>query len=486
MPSQTDSTEERAKKLLGSAHFFGQLTKVISNDAAALAADLNNYFQAASSQADFEQCCRRLLPQNNLLQLHQVSRIGEKISIERLFFRFAVIDPGFIATELQDVLARLPFAKQQDDSFNIFYQDEWLLAVANGEIHGLRQSHQETPRRSNNQYLQHYQKLETEMTQEAQQVKLLLARLQQLVSAELLTLKNSGMHLLDPEQKINFQQLDSTIKKILKIDHSHQKNYAELTETRNLLNSLGMSTLNNNHANVSKNARNELKALQLVVRRLEGDDKIPQPFLMPKRLHSAELGSRQRVLELLQHFENLDPGLFVRRYRNRFYRFAPQIILLPVHGSQGTCWQAFNRKSRTNSPAILILPMYCENLSDVVLRTLAELRWQTAKLIAGHYWLSEGLTGSYTSWLHRNRSKNNEEHHFILDYQNWLLFESAGNHRLANDVRTIFWQWLPFSDEHCSWLAEKDSVYGGLQQRYNSHKPGSHQLSPVEELHHHN
>lgn len=178
-----------------------------------------------------------------------------------------------------------------------------------------------------------------------------------------------------------------------------------------------------------------------------------------------DMGIRENVLNLLADVEYLDPGLFLRTFKQQTNRIVPNVVLIPCYGDAGICWEPFERFNRATSRGRLAIPMYPKDLRLAVISACADLRWQVAKEKAQHYWMEEGLTGWYYQWFSDAKIKGDVRDKFIEDYLLWIGKESEGTQKLERAVRDIFWRYMPFPQERRDQLKNRGFVYAELAKK---------------------
>lgn len=147
----------------------------------------------------------------------------------------------------------------------------------------------------------------------------------------------------------------------------------------------------------------------------------------------------------------------------------PDIILMPIYGSNAIMWQEISGRVR-NTPGRFIIPMFTDGSIDEMLQKLiGEFRWELCKTMQGVAWNDisiKSLTSEYMDYLqfykknkelseeskeklglqikkHRNISRQI----FASDYMTWLNYESNGILRLNKLARDILYKHCPFPKE---------------------------------------
>jgi len=191
------------------------------------------------------------------------------------------------------------------------------------------------------------------------------------------------------------------------------------------------------------------------------------PFLirpyMPKT--DRDVCTKEHLEETLKEIEALDPGVFIRSYKQEEHRIVPYFIIVPSYGDTGICWEPFDKMNRATGKGRLAIPLFPRDLKVAVLAALGDMRWQIAKEKALHYWMEEGLTGYYYEYAQNNKLKGDLKEWFIQDYILWIKFESQGVQKLPKDVRAIFWRYIPFPQEIKDNLKNRGYYYADLYKK---------------------
>ncbi|MGN0338484.1 MAG: cyclic nucleotide-binding domain-containing protein [Lachnospiraceae bacterium] len=147
----------------------------------------------------------------------------------------------------------------------------------------------------------------------------------------------------------------------------------------------------------------------------------------------------------------------------------PDIILLPCVGSRSVMWQETSGV-RTDTPARFVFPIFMNtDLDEQMLLAMGRYRWEICRHVQGSYWNDyrvKSLTAEYYDYLQFYRknkdlsadakeklksallhARNNFREVFVLDYVNWIKYESQGSFRLNKVTRDILTRYCPFSRE---------------------------------------
>ena len=147
----------------------------------------------------------------------------------------------------------------------------------------------------------------------------------------------------------------------------------------------------------------------------------------------------------------------------------PDVILFPNIGSRGIMWQEIEGKKRSTPARFMLSLFQAEDLTKILYRLVAEFRWEMCKRIQGARWndaTERSLTSDYSDYIASyrknsdlssdvkekiksdlNKCKNRTKEMFILDYYNWLQYESGGSPRLNKVARMILFSYCTFSKE---------------------------------------
>jgi CRP-like cAMP-binding protein len=149
-------------------------------------------------------------------------------------------------------------------------------------------------------------------------------------------------------------------------------------------------------------------------------------------------------------------------------RVYPDIIMMPTVGTNGIMWQEITGKKRDSS-ARFLLPIFCEtNLPAILVRVFGRFRWEMCRSIEGTAWNDikhKSLTSEYSDYLQfyrKNRELSEEKKEklklqiqrgrnsreiFVIDYEQWIIYEATGAIKLNKPVRELLATYCPFSKE---------------------------------------
>ncbi len=146
----------------------------------------------------------------------------------------------------------------------------------------------------------------------------------------------------------------------------------------------------------------------------------------------------------------------------------PDIIMMPTVGVNGIMWQEITGKRRDSSGRFL-LPLFCEtNLTAIMTKMFGRFRWEMCRSIEGLSWNDikhKSLTSEYSDYLQfyrKNRELSEEKKEklklqiqrgrnsreiFVIDYEQWISYESTGAIKLNKPVREMLATYCPFGKE---------------------------------------
>ena len=399
---------------------------------------------------------------------------------KQLFFRFGMVLPTMLSDEQRQIFARIIYKKERVDS--VYYLDEWLRNVALGHISCSStdevQTHRNDERTRLLGLLQKAQgKRETAeavLKAKAGERKTLEQQLKDRVDIVCEHANYEGfLHIPAPyteAQRKTMSEIMELLRKLQATDKELVRSAENFSEADNdvekineKISSLGAE---NNKANL-ENLMQEFGTVRQMHKMCVGRQGNHFPVLYKDYFHLRfeEIGTRERVIEALRWLESIDAEVFYRPYKNTMNRIEPYVILLPNYGEFGFCWEPFDKYNRHTSRARIALPMYTRNLKLAVVYAAADMRWQSAKERASHYWMEEGLTGNYYQWFTSRKMKGDVKLYFIQDYINWVMKESDGMQKLDKELRGIFWRYIPFTQRIKESLRDRSLTYKELYQR---------------------
>ncbi|THB62874.1 MAG: hypothetical protein D6B26_06625 [Spirochaetaceae bacterium] len=399
------------------------------------------------------------------------------ITEKRLALRFGLVVPTMIDQEQRKSLASIPLQYSTNDP--IFYVDEWVRYVGNGQVRasatdetkgpkGGQARLNETVEKRKGQYeaqcnliRQKNQELNTQIRICGQHINSLTQRG---------TRPDLGPSLEEPltsEQKEAASEIFSDIRTITRINRELERAFRELERYKDDLDdkSSQMEMQGDEPSDMDSSlAVKEMATVRQMAKLCVGRQGNHFPLLYKPYFRGTirDICTRENTINYLADFEYLDPGIFLRTFKGQVNRIVPNVILLPCYGEYGVCWEPFDRYNRSTSRGRLAIPMYPKDPKIAIAAALGDLRWQIAKEKAAHYWMEEGLTGWYYQWFSDAKMKGDVRLQFIQDYILWITKECEGTQKLEREVRDILWRYTPFPQEIKDRLKNRGFVYADL------------------------
>ena len=400
---------------------------------------------------------------------------------KRLAVRYGVLLPSLLTSEQRTNLASIIFENTTGET--IHYTDEWLTKVGSGEVAPLATDEEVRVVKKgavDNSVI--LQKLEKIQGQVQAQTNLINVKFREITDIEE-GMARAAVQVRTHEKHPIFTNLPATfngtqrgqltliqdsLKRLSALDkeidlyfRDLEKMTAELKTTEQRVSESGGASVD------AKVVVRELASIRQMAKMSVGRQGNHFPVLMkqylPPRLE--DLATRENVLTYMAEVERLDPGLFLRNFKNTTNRIVPHVILLPSFGETGLCWEPFEKYNRSTSRGRIAIPMYSKSVKNAVLTALGDLRWQVVKEKAGYRWMEEGLTGWYYQWFTERGYRGDVKESFVQDYILWITKESEGTQKLDKDVRGIFWRNTPFPPDVREALRNRGFVYNELYKK---------------------
>ncbi len=423
----------------------------------------------------------RFVPAYWELATHIASRITSSPQISKtLMLRFGLLLPTLLSAEQRDIFSRIIF--ENDTGEPVHYVDDWLKEVAHGRVSMSAQDEtkkagKNSPRQVNavadkargrfEAQLSVVRNLVRDMEQNESTLQDHVAQLA--VHEELTQIAPGLKSPYNDTQKSRFSEISTILRKLSNISRDLSRNYRELDDLRTQLDELRQKESEMDTADPvdDKVIGEEMNTVRQMIKLCVGRQGNHFPMLMKQYLRASlqEIGTRENVINILADVEYLDPGVFLRTFKQQTNRIVPNIVLVPCYGDLGICWEPFERFNRATSRGRLAIPMYPKDLRTAVISALGDLRWQVAKEKAQHYWMEEGLTGWYYQWFTDKKMKGDVRESFIQDYVLWITRESEGTQKMERDARDVFWRYIPFPQEIKDKLKNRGFVYNELYKK---------------------
>ncbi|HUX37859.1 MAG TPA: hypothetical protein VMV44_08145 [Rectinemataceae bacterium] len=398
---------------------------------------------------------------------------------KKLLVRFGTLLPTALTPEQKEMIGKIVFEKEYDEP--IYYVDEWIKAVATGQIKASSTDEVKTSRGDDkskiNASLQKAQgkrdAIEGILKTKAEERKNLESALVSRI--DLIRTHNSQpglLHVPAPyteEQKKTASEVMDILRKMMAADKALAQSIGEFQDASEELEAVmdKAKDLGGDSKADLQTVAQEFETVKQMLKMSIGRQGNHFPMLMKEYFHGSirDVATRENVIKILGWIESVDVQAFMRPYKNALNRIVPFIILVPCYGDTGVCWEPFDRFNRASSRGRVAIPLYPKNLNEAVLYAVADLRWQVAKEKASYYWMEEGLTGNYYQWFTAKKIKGDVKEFFIQDYMIWVTKESEGIQKLDKEVRAFFWRLMPFSPAIKEKLKTRSYVYQELYQK---------------------
>jgi len=398
---------------------------------------------------------------------------------KKFLLRFGLFHPGLLKPESREFFAKVIIENELDQP--VYYMDEWLKAVGTSVIRPSTTDEAKVAQSNISAKLQ--QMLEKTKGKLDGAKSMLRSKEHERLSVEA-SLRDRMNYVFEHSpvgdfdgisasytdgQKRTLNEIQDSIKQLLKIDREHVVLMRDLFQAENDLSALQNKADEEGSAVVvDMGALDvEFSTIRQMAKMSVGRQGNHFPFLAREYFHCGpnDVGIRENILIMLKRIESIDPEAFCRYHKNQLNRIPPLVLLLPTYGEFGFCWEPFDRYNRATSPGRIVIPMYPRNLYITVLTAVADLRWQVAKEKASYYWMEEGLTGHYYQWYLSEKLKGDIKEYFIQDYILWMTKEAEGIQKLSKEVRGSFWRFMPFAQDVKDRLKTRSYVYQELCQR---------------------
>jgi hypothetical protein len=409
------------------------------------------------------------------------ARAGHGLLIpKRFLLRYGIVSPTFLTPEHQDMVSRI--MEKNTTGEPVHYLDEWLEKIASGEIRPstvdeVKSSQKDAGRKISDEVEKKKGQRDTELT-------VLRGKIGQLDEREV-ELRSQVDVLLRHEirddlgglkgpfsgaQKAAASSIMDILRQLSSLDGQIASSYVELAGYEKDLESLTRKAAEGSASDTVVDARTvgqEFQSIRQMAKMSVGRKGNHFPIFTAQfvRPQLNEIGTRENVINTMAQIETLDPGLFLRTYKQTTTRIVPYTILLPCYGDTGLCWEPFEKFNRATSRGRIAIPMFPKNLHLAVLTALADLRWQVAKEKASYYWMEEGLTGKYYQWFSERKLKGDVREYFIRDYMIWISKESQGMQKLDKEIRGLFWRMMPFPQAVKDNLKNRGFIYNELYKK---------------------
>ncbi|MCX7023397.1 MAG: hypothetical protein NT080_02115 [Spirochaetes bacterium] len=413
------------------------------------------------------------------------SKVAQKLispqmsQAKQLMLRFGVLHPNLFTSEIRDILHRVVFKKTTDEPF--FYLDEWLREVALGRIGPSTSDDVKYEKRDDRSRFsailaksqgkrENAEGVMRAKAGERRSLETLLRERVEAICSHSPIPEFQGVDTLYADgQKKFMSELSDILKRMLAADKELQQTLRdcqnasdELVSMKEKLDAMGADT------------RVDLAAFQQEFGTVKNMAKICVgrqgnhfPILAKEYFHGGlqDVATRENLAKWMAWLETVDIEAYYRPYKTTMNRIVPYVIIVPCYGDAGFCWEPFDIHNRATSRGRIAVPLYPKNLQMAIVYAIADLRWTTAKEKSSYLWMEEGLTGNYYQNCLSKKFKGDVKEAFVSDYVAWIFKESQGIQKLDRDIRSIFWRYIPFSQETKDRLKLRSPVYNELCQK---------------------
>lgn len=396
---------------------------------------------------------------------------------KKALFRYGLLNNKLLEETQKEILLKINKTSAPSEDF--CYVDEWLLLVGNGKIKPsavdeTKKAGKSSPSSLKAKFERKTGSRDAEFTNLRQKIeqhlmieKSLSNNISILLKHELIPEYNNAIAPYNPEQKKLLLQTQDILRSLTKSDKEIESAYRTLKSLDYEIKSIEETGGDLSDPVDTKTVTEEFSTIRQMIKMTVGRQGNHFPFLVKSYLPNSEMNicTKENLKAMIVEIESIDPGVFIRRYKQEEHRIVPYFIIIPSYGNFGICWEPFDRMNRGTSKGRIAVPLFPRDLKTTVLYALGDLRWQVAKEKALHYWMEEGLTGHYYNYTQQNKLKGNLKEAFIQDYILWIKFESNGMQKLHKDVRSIFWREIPFPQELKEVLKNRGYYYSDLYRK---------------------
>ncbi len=422
----------------------------------------------------------RLIPAYWNMLLHIVKKNFFGNDTLKLLLRYGLVSGQLLTQEQISFLSTVVEERQMEDPF--YYLDEWLLLIGREEIAATRGDEVNTYRKTKEEREEAKKKKvvgevshkHTVAKAHQNEVERLEEVLKQIIASVCERERNTpGENIslsYSKEQAMSLTTLGKVAQELILANRKFKNSRADYLDTKKeaqqYQEDLGQKTPSKTTFSASI-VEQEVQNIRNMIKMCVGRSGNHLPFLINSYFSSSEssIATRENVNNVLVDLEYLDRGMFLRTFKGVTTRIVPYFLLIPCYGSQGICWEPFDKYSRSSSKGRLAIPMFPRDLKFAVITALGDLRWQVAKEKADRFWMEEGITGQYYECFTRLKLKGDIRISFIADYVLWMTKESTGTQKLSRDVRSVFWRYLPFPRELREKLRNMGYVYRELYKK---------------------
>ena len=406
---------------------------------------------------------------------------------KRLFIRYGILDLKYLTVEDQKLLLSQNF-EEKDPENCILYVDEWFLEIKKGNLK-VSMTDEQSPRKSEGQkdgIMQSKLEKVAGIIEIEKRNYVNSAERRHIAEEALLSIVNSITHhsidsslgaadtYLDDQLK-KMDEIADIIREIRKYDkemNTAKRSYYEKYEEYQNIESEMLSSVRNDrdvkYSVDSKTIESEIGCVRQMIKMCIGKQGNHLPILMSSLLpkETRNYNFKMSCFNNIKSVEELDTSIFERKFRQNTHRIYPNVLLTPGYGNYGICWEPYDRYNKATSRGRLAIPVFARSPKLSVTVALGDFRWQVAKEMAGYHWMDEGLTARYYEYLTSNKIKGDIKLRFISDYVLWITKEAEGIQKLeSQDLRYIFWRFIPFPDKLKEELSKRGFYYNDLYKK---------------------
>lgn len=408
---------------------------------------------------------------------------------KRLFIRYGILDLRYLTPEDQQLVLSQPFEEHDPDK-SVFYVDEWLIEVLAGNIKPSMTDEQPKTQTQKKDDALHakYERMAGALDAEKSAYQTALEKRRMLEETLQSVVAQIVQHVTEPllnlpdtytdAQLKNIDELLDIARDLKKVDkeltttkHSYDKHFEEFEKIQQEINIQAGEKIV--YTVDKRTAENELNAIRQMIKMTIGRQGNHFPVLSSVFLprETRDFNFKIKCIERIRQLEELDYLIFQRTFRNHTNRVPPYVILVPGYGNYGMCWEPYDRYNKATSKGRIAVPIFSKNPNFSIVMAMGDFRWQVAKELAGYHWMDEGLSGKYYEYISSNKIKGDIKINFINDYILWMTKESEGIQKLAdNDIRFIFWRYVPFPDKLKEELSKRGYYYDKLYKNELSYR----------------
>ncbi|MDK2839018.1 MAG: hypothetical protein PWQ83_553 [Thermosipho sp. (in: thermotogales)] len=385
------------------------------------------------------------------LYRYLLENIDENYEVEkRLFLRYGLLEPRYLNSRDFERIKSIPFV---DDKENIFYVDEWLLAVKKGLVN--ESSFMEVIESRKNVAPKNVASFEMAFNEKSEERKFIERQLREIVKG----IEDEGK----PYRKSILSLIDQAIEKLKKLKLVNK----EVEIIFEQLNKLKEESQINEKTedNFSKKIMEHEVIIQMINKSI---GRLGNRFLVLTSIFLNginAIGSKDLIESKLNEFEKIDYKIFERKIRGTSIKLKPYFIIVPGYGDYGFCWEPFEGLNVISGRGRVVIPMFPKNIDVAILSALGDYRLKAAKELAFGRWMEEGLTGEIYNYLMDNKIRERIDEFFVKRYILWILKESNGVQKLEKEIREIFWRYVEFPEEIKAKLSNISYIYSNLYEK---------------------